>query len=137
MTVTAMDRPSIRPYELKFEKRPSYLYVRVEGGDRQVGKASDYLRDITSQCRRSDCNRVVIEKQVPGRLAVWDVFSVATRFPLMGSKLTKVAIVDKHLPRSERKQFSVMVGRKSGLDLHVFTNVSEAENWMLNDDPSH
>jgi hypothetical protein len=66
-------------------------------------------------------------------LAIWDVFSVATRFPLMGSKLTKVAVVDKDLKRSERKEFSVMVGHESGLDLHVFADVSEAENWLVGD----
>ena len=136
MTIAAMQRPTTKPYKLKFEERPSYLYVRVEGSERRPSRAADYLKEITSECRRSDCSRVVIEKHVLGRLAMWDIFSVATGFPLMGSKLTKIAVVDEHLKRSERNEFSVMVGRESGLDLHVFTNVAEAENWVL-DDASH
>jgi hypothetical protein len=132
-----MHRPTTKPYRLKFEERPSYLYVRVEGLEPRPSKAVDYLRDITSACQRNDCRRVVIEKNVSGRLAVWDIFSVATRFPLMGSKLTKIAVVDEHLQRSERSEFSVMVGRESGLDLHVFTNVAEAESWVTDDTSSH
>ena len=123
-----------KPYELKFEERNKYLYVRVEGRRSvEPSLAAEYLREITSQCRRHDCSKVVIEKHVAGRLGVWDIFSVATRFPLMGSQLTKIAVVDKHLERSQRREFSVMVGRESGLDLHVFTNVADAEHWVLDD----
>ena len=133
MITATLHRPA-KPYELKFEERPAYLYVRVDGREPRPGAAVDYLKEITSVCRRNECRRVVIEKHVPGQLGVWDIFSVATKFPLMGSKLTKIAVVDKHLKRSERNEFSVMVGRESGLDLHVFTSVSEAENWVTDDD---
>jgi hypothetical protein len=130
---TAIMQKAAKPYELKFEHKPAYLYVRVESSEPRESSAVDYLRDITNHCRQDDCRKVVIEKRIPGRLGVWDVFSVATRFPLMGKKLTKIAVVDKYLERSERKEFSVMVGRESGLDFHVFTSMSEAENWLLND----
>ena len=132
MTTATLQR-SAKPYELKFEHKPSYLYVRVESCERRPSSAVDYLKDITNHCRQDDCRKVVIEKRIPGRLGVWDVFSVATRFPLMGKKLTKIAVVDKYLERSERKEFSVMVGRESGLDFHVFTTMSEAERWLLDD----
>ena len=126
-----------KPYDLRFEERKSYLYVRVEGRAAAPSRAADYLREITNQCRKNDCRRVVIEKRVPGRLAVWDIFSVATGFPSLGSELTKIAVVDKNIDRSERKEFSVMVGRESGLDLHVFTDVSEAEDWVVSDRKDH
>ena len=137
MTGVSIESRVDKPYEISFEKRPAYLYVRVEGRTARPSRATEYLREITNQCRRNNCRRVVIEKRVPGSLAVWDVFSVATEFPQLGSELTKIAVVDKHLDRSQRKEFSVMVGRESGLDLHVFTNVSEAENWVVDDRKDH
>lgn len=137
MTGVSVKQRVDKPYEISFEKRPAYLYVRVEGRTARPSPAAEYLREITNQCRRNNCRRVIIEKRVPGRLAVWDVFSVATAFPQLGSELTKIAVVDKHVDRSQRKEFSVMVGRESGLDLHVFTNVSEAEDWVVDDRKDH
>ena len=118
-------------YELTVEHRKGYVYARVRGNVSRPEITIDYLTDITDACRKVQCTKVVIEKEIPRAFAVWDIFFVATQFPRFTYELTKVAVVDKRMARFERREFSVVAGSKPGLDVHVFTNVQEAEAWVL------
>ena len=113
------------------EKRPSYLYAHVKSNSSHAAITNEYLKEITEKCRETQCNRVVIDNEIPKAFWVWDIFSVATQFPRMGSECTKVAIVDHFADRIEKKEFSVVVGSKCGVAVHVFNNLAEAERWVV------
>ena len=119
-----------KPYELKMEKRQHYLYARVKSDSPRPTIARDYLKDITRKFRETDCRRLVIENDLPQSFWVWDMFAVATQFPNIGIECTKVAIIDKFAP-IENEVFSVVTGKESGLDVHVFTDLASAEHWLL------
>ena len=122
-------------YELTVEHRKGYVYALVRGNVSRPEITIDYLTEITDACRKVQCTKVVIEKEIPRAFAVWDIFFVATQFPRFTYELTKVAVVDKRMARFERREFSVVAGNKPGLDVHVFTNVAEAEDWIMHDRP--
>ena len=121
---------AVKPYELKIENRPHYLYALVKSDSSRPTIARDYLKDITDKCRENRCTRLVIENQLPQTFWVWDLFAVATQFPSLGIECTKVAIIDKLAP-VKNEEFSVVVGRQCGLDVHVFTDLRAAEMWLL------
>ena len=123
--------PIPKPYELMVEQRPRYLYAHVKSKSSLPAMTVEYLKEITERCRETQCNRVVIDNEVPKAFWVWDIFPVATRFPRMGSECTKVAIVDQFADRIENEEFSVLVGSRCGVDVHVFNNLAEAESWVL------
>ncbi|MEO7538406.1 MAG: hypothetical protein ABIV21_00120 [Pyrinomonadaceae bacterium] len=129
----ALKKISSKPYELTVEKRPHYLYARVDSDRPQPEIAVKYLREITEKCRLSRCNKVIIENEIPQVFDVSTILFVATQFPRFGAQLTKVAVVDKRIDQYNRSEFLVMVGRKPGLDVHVFYSVKEAEQWVLTD----
>ncbi len=118
-------------YELTLENRHNYLYAHVEGDVSRPGVAVEYLKRITDACRKAQCSRVIIDKDVPREFGVWDIFFVATRFPKLGVEATKIAVVDKGMLSSNRTEFSVVVGKRPGLDVHIFKTVPEAEEWVL------
>lgn len=65
-------------FELTFETRPDYLYVRgcgVNGRD----TVEQYLEQVSAECRRRDCFRVLIDDRLDGpRLSTMDVFAIAS-----------------------------------------------------------
>jgi hypothetical protein len=133
MTAAAMKtEPKRKSYELTVDNRNDYLYARVSGNALPQETAVGYLQEIAHACGQYQCTKVVIERDVPRHFAVWDTFFVATQFPRFGVELTKVAVVDKTLKADERNEFSVMIGRKPGLDLHLFKTITEAEKWIRN-----
>lgn len=132
-TAVTRSSPTPKPYRVRVEKRPDYLYAQVSGNALGRDTTVEYLREITEACRRYQCTNVIIDNTMPPSFAISDLFFVATRFPRFGVELTKVAIVDKELQTSDRDEFSVMVGRKAGLDVHIFSNIRQAEKWISRD----
>ena len=124
---------SRKPYKLELEKRPDYLYAHVRSDSNRPTIASQYLREITQKCRESQCTKLIIENDVPKAFWVWDIFSVAMQFPLMGIECTRVAVVDNYPSKIETVEFAVVVGANCGLNLHVFTNFSKAEDWLMHE----
>ena len=120
-----------KPYELSVEQRPSYLYAHVKSTCSTPKMSLEYLTDITEKCREAQCNKIVIDNEVPKAFWVWDIFSVAVRFPWMGRGCTKVAIVDRFADPIENEEFTVLVGHKCGVDVHVFNNLAEAVCWII------
>ncbi len=119
-----------KPYELSFEKRQQYLYAFVQSDSSLPTVAPEYLKDIAKKCTETRCTRVMIENALPQSFWVWDMFEVATYFPQMGIECTKVAIVDKFAP-IEKEEFVVIVGKECGLDVHVFSELPDAEHWLI------
>ena len=123
--------PTPKSYELMVEQRPSYLYAHVKSASVRPAMTSDYLKEIIEKCRETHCNRVVIDNDVPKAFWVWDIFPVSMRFPGIGRECTKVAVVDQFADPIENEEFSVLVGNKCGVDLHVFDNLAAAERWVV------
>lgn len=119
-----------KAFELFFENRHSYVYAYVHSNSDQPVLAREYLKDIAQKCTEMQCSRLVIDNGLPQSFLVWDMFPLVTFFPKIGIECTKVAIIDKFAPIVQ-KEFSVVVGRDCGLEVHVFTELHAAESWLL------
>ena len=119
-----------KTYELRFEKRNRYLYAFIRSDSSRPTVAPEYLKEIAKKCTETQCSKIMIENALSQSFWVWDMFAVATCFPQMGIECTKVAIVDNFAP-IEKEEFAVIVGRECGLDVHVFSDLPDAEQWLL------
>ncbi len=119
-----------KPYDLTLENRKQYLYASVHSDSTQPIDGREYLKDIAKNCAKTQCTRLVIENDLLQSFKVWDMFAVATHFPKIGVECTKVAVIDKFAP-IVKKKFSIVVGRECGIDVQVFTDLTGAERWLL------
>jgi hypothetical protein len=123
--------PDAEPYELKVENRRSYVFAVVKGTMRPPRGSLSYLDAIAEHCIRYSCTAILIEKKTPEPFAVWDTFAVAPKLAKIGAACIKMAIVEKGAQPPKQKDLSIMAGRHCSLDVQIFSQISDAERWIL------
>jgi hypothetical protein len=121
-------------YELTTHQRPTYLHIIVTGQNTREN-VMQYMEDIMRECTKRNCGKVLIEERLEGaRLGTFDVFSMvsegARRFVGM---LKAMAYVDVN-GDSGLMQFAENVAVNRGIPIQIFSNVSDAERWLLETD---
>ena len=65
-------------YEIRFEQKDTYLHATVTGTNSRDNVLA-YMADISRECDRRQCFRVLIEERLDGpRLATLDIFAIAS-----------------------------------------------------------
>lgn len=118
-------------YKLTFYPKPTYLHAVVTGRNSKAHVAQ-YLEEILRTCVEGNCLRVLIEERLEGpRLETMDVYDIASE----GSRqafgfLKAVAYVDVNAA-GVLMQFAENVAVNRGMPVAVFSNVADAEQWLL------
>lgn len=121
-------------YKLTLHPKTTYLHAIVTGTNSRENVAR-YLEEVRSECMNRGCRRVLIEERLKGpRLGMTDVFRIATD----GSKraegvLETIAYVDAYAAGPLMK-FAETVAVNRALPVMLFSSVSDAEEWLLEND---
>lgn len=121
----------VLPYRLYFEPRPQYLYVEIEAGRIDRDTALEYWGTIIEKCRELTSRRLLVWQDVPVGLSLGDTFTVAGGIAAMGVAGIRIAFTDALLSHYDMHQFGALVAGNRGLDAEVFTDLGEAERWLL------
>lgn len=119
-----------KPFKLTVEERDSYVYARVKGDKPAPSGSRAYLELIAEHCQRCMCTSILIEKCTPEPFAVWDAFAVAPTLAKIGAPHIKIAVVEKGDEFPAQTALEVKVGRRCGIDVHVFSDGFEAKRWL-------
>ena len=119
-------------YTLSIERKPTHLHVVVTGENTRSNVLS-YMEDVMRECEVTDCWYVLLEERLEGpRLGTMDVFDIASQRgrPLGSSGIKGVAYVDVNAS-GDLMKFAEDVAVNRGYPLHVFSNVDDAEKWLV------
>ncbi len=96
----------------------------------------DYLEHVRSECVSRDCYRVLIEERLEGpRLGTMDVFEIAEHGSIESMGVFQaIAYIDENAT-GDSMQFAETVARNRGIPIRVFSTVSDAEKWLLGENP--
>lgn len=118
------------PYELRFEKRPGYLYAHVKAETMTGEIALRYLRQIMAEAARLDQLRLIIEREVPVMMSAGTLFFATTEFTDMIRGM-RVAYVNPYPDLDKDMDFAQTIATNRGADYTVVRNVEAAEKWLL------
>lgn len=123
---------SLIPYELFFERRTDYLYALVRAAyiDRPTELA--YLRAIADECERLNCDRVLLERDIPVMLPEADLFFTTHDFFAM-MEGRKVAYLNPHVPIDDEMDFAVGIASSRGASFRLCRDLTAAEEWLSSD----
>jgi hypothetical protein len=118
-------------YKLAIEQKPTYLHVTVTGSNTRENGAA-YLHEILEECKARHCFRVLIEDWLEGpRFNVMDVFIIVSHGAIEALGIIEaVAYVYTNADRRVMK-FAESVAVNRLLHAAVFSNVADAEKWLL------
>ncbi len=117
-------------YDLTFEFRPEYLYVRVEAETVSAESVTAYLHEITQKCAALGRDRLLIERDIPATLSETDTFFTGDEFAHMGIERMRIAFVDHHAENTDHLEFAMLVANNRGGHLELFNNITAAEGWL-------
>ena len=120
------------PFELTFEKRPNYLFARVNADTISGDVALQYLSDIANECSQSGYDKVLIVRDIPAMLDTGTLFFTTGEFLEMIGP-TQVAFVNPHSSIQQSMDFAIMIGTNRGANYRLFEDEAEAEKWLLAD----
>lgn len=121
-----------KPYRLKFEARPQYLFARVEAETDSYEISRTYWEEIAHECKVSNWKKLLVEESIPDGFSVAEAFQLASELPQMGLFGVKIAFVDLYADeQAEVNRFSELVAVNRGINTKVFESVAAAEQWLL------
>jgi hypothetical protein len=122
-----------KAYQLTIEKKPGYLHFRVTGPN-SLETVRGYLSEVYQACTESVYSSILIEENLTGRgLGLLDIFEVVTeRSEKTWPHIRRIAYVDLNPEHSAPDmKFAENVAVNRGVNVHVFSNVRDAEAWLV------
>lgn len=118
-------------YKLTFEERDNYLYACVESDSVSFEMIIEYTNKIVQRLKSSQHDRVMLVNESPV-LPSTDCYLIASYIVKNGvSGHVRIAVVDKSPGNSGKQEQISRQSRAAGLDIQSFTDVGEAEAWLL------
>jgi hypothetical protein len=120
-------------YKLTVHEKPTYLHAIVTGlNSRET--VQRYLQELRTECIARGCFRLLLEEHLEGpRLGLMDVFTIASEGSNQVSGMFKaLAYVDVNA-QGDLMQFAETVAVNRRVPVAVFSNVEDAEQWLLNE----
>jgi hypothetical protein len=118
-------------YKLTIEQKPTYLYAKVTGPNTRENGAA-YLHEILIECQSRRCFRVLIEDRLEGqRFSLMDVFVIVSHGAIEALGIIEACAYVYTNGESRLMKFAETVANNRLLHAKVFTNLADAEKWLL------
>nr|MBN2278425.1 hypothetical protein [candidate division Zixibacteria bacterium] len=120
-------------YKLAVQDKGHYYHFVVTG-ENTIENVSSYLGEIHKICIRDGCSRVLIEENFEGPgLGTMPIYDIITDIGLQARMtVRKIAFINANPDHDIREmKFAETVAVNRGVNIKVFSNVAEAEEWIL------
>ena len=116
-------------YRIDYQQKDTYLHAIISGKNARDSVLAA-LAEITEECDRRQCFRILIEERLEGpRLQALDVFAIASEGSIRAlGKFEAIAYVD--IFGGELMDFAENVAVNRGMPVAVFGDLAEAEHWI-------
>ena len=117
--------------QLQIEEMPDYLTARFIG----AGTVEEVWRQfelIAERCKRANKRKLLLKVvEVYGEISLGERYFLGDKTQIfMYYKLIKVAVVGRP-DQIDQKRFGEMVMLNRWVNARVFTNIKDAEEWLL------
>ncbi len=116
-------------YEIRFEHRPTYLFVYVKGERNSYEISRQYWAEIIAMLQRRRYQRVLVVKDIIEALSIGGAFTLIADIAYSGYSDVEFAVVDMH-HHAEENRFEELVGNNRGLHIKTCETVEKAEQWL-------
>ena len=118
-------------YDFSVEQKDHYLHVKG-WGELNAAAVRQLLVDAYQACVERNVGSLLLEMQLTGtNLGMGEVFSVINERSHQGSKLTRIAYVERNtdLPR-QFAEFAELVAKNRFVNVRLFDDVADAQQWL-------
>lgn len=119
------------PCTMKFEHREGYLYAYAHAKKDSFEISLNFWSEIATRCKADGFSKVLVEEDFGTDNSMIDMYQLVSQGHKIGLTGIKIAFVDRHISQINNNLFGETVARNRGILGKVFTDVQEAEKWLL------
>ena len=125
------DRVLPMTYHLTVERKPTYLHV-IGTGSFTEENARRFLVEAHRASVELNCGSLLLDVRFTGpSMNLGSVYSIISERSPDGSMLDRIAYVDANPAHvAEVAEFAALVAMNRGVNVRLFSSVSEAERWL-------
>jgi hypothetical protein len=116
---------------INIQKRDGYLYAFFTGNRNELSDTIKYWKTAIEECNKYGYKNLLIEQDLPNPLSITEIYSLIGAIVKMPGNHPKTAFIDRDLEQKDMDSFGLTVASNRGLIAQIFTNISDAEKWLL------
>jgi hypothetical protein len=124
---------NVHDYQLTFEERNSYLYIRLTGEDSFAASLS-YWNEIADQVRLRGSSRVLIHENLIGDVAEGEMAKVIMDLVPSGLADVQIAFFDENRDDDAINQLGQSLALDKGAYVKIFQSLESAKEWIAGDE---
>lgn len=120
-------------YQVEYQVRAGYLYARVSG-ERSLGAVIQLAEEVYQKAVQLQIRRLLVDvRDLLGWLQPTEIYDVVDgEFPrFRGHQIRRLAIVDRKHDEPDQWYFFETVAHNRGYNLHLFADLQEAVDWLV------
>lgn len=119
-----------KPYQLKFENRPEYLYASITAERETLEICEAIWSEIAQQCSREKCGKLLVEQDIPDvDMSYFEKYECVNKLISVFMKID-IAFAGSYIEQMQLNKFTELVATNRGLSFKVFNNFDAAEKWL-------
>ena len=118
-----------RDYNLEFENRGSYLYVKLTGRD-SFKSSLEYWSKIGAKTLELGHQKVFVHENLDGELTEAEIYHIVTKFKEVGLLGIQIAFFDENFTEASINAFGELVASNRGANVKIFQSLEEAQRWI-------
>ncbi len=117
-------------YSLTFTEHPEYLLAELKCDTISAVIIRSYVDELVAKSNETGLSRIMLVRDIPVILSGGEVFyTVSDSLEALRGK--KLALVNPHADIQNELEFGMTVGKNRGGDYATFSNIPDAEAWLL------
>jgi hypothetical protein len=120
-----------KSYEIKFEQREGYMYVYGKAKQDSFEISLGFWMEIVAYCKENSVSKVLVEEDFGTDNSMMDTYEIMVQGQKNGFIGVRIAFVDRHPDHMNTNLFAETVALNRGIIAKVFSNIKEAEEWLL------
>ena len=120
-------------YWLTFEDHPRYLLACVWGYRDSLETSIAFWQEIGLEVHARRPTRLLVQESFLNNVSIPEMTEVVTFVAEMGFRNLKIGFVDEQVEQLSSNRVAQALAISYGLSIKVFTELSEAEKWLLSD----
>lgn len=119
-------------YQLTFEDRSSYLYIRLTGEDSFAASLS-YWNKIADQVKLRGCERVLLHENLVGKVAETEMQDIIMDLLPSGLTEVQIAFYDENTDDKALNILGQTLAVEKGANVKIFPSLEDAKVWITED----
>jgi hypothetical protein len=119
-------------YQLTFEDRNTYLYVRLTGEDSFAASLS-YWNKIADQAKLRGCEKMLIHENLVGKVAESEMGEIIRDLLPSGLAEIQIAFFDENVEDAAINALGQTLAVDRGANVKIFTSLDDAKDWITDE----